>query len=313
MIIKKKSTLEFYKIFFSRRDEGQIPFFRTEESDLWRAFVDMLNDGNRERKIREKKHKMWIDSMDDVYLYGFTSRENHNGAMIERETFEITLAQDENSKQELASLSHFVIDLKDNVLALERFDGGISKQGFFEYCNWFFSQGLNFSVEIRPIVRNDLMEILNDVTKIFSFSAKYNDIARINPDFIKNNIKSKHERMGIALKNPKYQARLRIDFTEEGLEINQSDTIIQRLIRRLTKKDQKNIQNCEDIEEDGWLDGKIEIQTKHGREEVISLQENLFVTKIDFETEESTTREDFSKKCYMKIVEKIQDMREKNR
>lgn len=309
MSIKKKSTLEFYKIFF-QKDGNPLPYFQIEEKDLWSTFVECLRDDNRESEIRGRKHKMWIDSLENPYLFGFVSKESHNGAMIEKETFEITLAQDENSQQELASLSHFVIDLNDNVLALERFDGSMSKQGFLEYCKSFF-QPLSFSIDIRPITRSDLAEVLNDVTRLLSFSAKYNDIARISPNFIADNIKSKDERLEKAIKNPKYKTRIKIDF-EEGLEINQHDTIIKRLFKRLFSNKHDEMQQIQEVEEDGWLDGKIEILTRSGNEEIISLQENLFVTKMSLETEDSINRKDFSKKCYEKILEKMQEMRTKN-
>ncbi|WP_027327434.1 hypothetical protein [Helicobacter pametensis] len=312
MIIKYKSTLEFYKIFFHSNEKDQLlPYFQVSKEEVWRAFADTLHDGNREKKIRGKKHKMWIDNIDSAYFYGFASRENHNGAMIEKETLEITLAQDENSRQELASLSHFVIDLKDNVLALEHFDGSMSKHGFLEYCSSNFKD-LGFTMDIRPIPRNDLGEVLNDVTRLLSFSAKYNDIARINPNFIKENIKSKDERIEKAIKNPKYQARVRIDFTKEGLEINRNDTIIKRVAKKIVGNKHNAIDQAEEIEEDGWLDGKIEIRTMAGNDEIISLQENLFVTKMDFETEESMNRREFSEKSYKKILEKMQEMRAKN-
>ncbi|WP_394977129.1 hypothetical protein [uncultured Helicobacter sp.] len=309
MSIKKKSTLEFYKIFFQEGMKA-LPYFQIEEKDLWCAFVKCLKDNNREVEIKGRKHKMWIDDLSNPHLFGFVSKESHNGAMIEKETFEITLAQDENSQQELASLSHFVIDVNDNILALERFDGSMSKQGFLEYCKPFF-QALNFSIDIRPITRNDLAEVLNDVTRLLSFSAKYNDIARINPDFIADNIKSKDKRLEKAIKNPKYKTRIKIDF-EEGLEINQHDTIIKRLLKKLSLNKHNERQQIQEIEDDGWLDGKIEILTRSGNEEVISLQENLFVTKMSLETEDSINRKDFSKKCYEKILEKMQEMRTKN-
>ena len=72
------------------------------------------------------------------------------------------------------------------------------------------------------------------------------------------------------------------------------------------------MQQIQEVEKDGWLDGKIEILTRSGNEEIISLQENLFVTKMSLETEDSINRKDFSKKCYEKILEKMQEMRTKN-
>lgn len=312
MTIKYKSNLEFYKIFFySNEKEQPLPYFQVPKEEAWRIFADSLNDNNREKKIRGKKHKMWIDDIDNTYFYGFASRENHNGAMIEKETLEITLAQDENSRQELASLSHFVIDLRDNVLALERFDGSMSKQGFFEYCRTIFKD-LGLTMDIRPIPRNDLREVLNDVTRLLSFSAKYNDIARINPDFIEENIKSKDKKIEESIKNPKYQARVRIDFTKEGLEIDRNDIIIKRILKKIFRNKCDEIDQEKEVEEDGWLDGKIEIRTMAGNEEIVALQENLFVTKMDFETEESMNRREFSEKSYKKILEKMQEMRTKN-
>ncbi|MCF6172256.1 MAG: hypothetical protein L3J44_00455 [Campylobacteraceae bacterium] len=327
MIIKKTSTLEFYKIELKeieskRRDLLSFIHDFNEYSDgssdiiknyslVFNYIKNTIDKVNvREIIIRNKKHKLWIDSiLDDLnYIYFFSSRENQNGAVIDKSTFDITLAQDEKLDIELASLSHFVIDKENNILALEKFDGSTSKTSLIEYFNSFFKE-TNIRFNLYPIPRDDLEQVLSDVKSILSFKAKYRDIKEVMPDFLETHIFSKSRDTKLAITNPKFTTKIDISFGS-GEEIDSNDTIITKLKRKLfPKKEEPNID-----EEDDLLDGRIEIVTNYGSEEVIKLQENLLIEKLQISINDTITkRADFSNHIYEMIVNKIKNLVDKRK
>ena len=319
MIIKKTSTLEFYKIELKEieSEKKDLLSFIHDFNEYCDGSIDIIKnyslvfnyikniidkDDVREIIIRNKKHKLWIDSILDTsnYIYFFSSRENQNGAIINKSTFDITLAQDKKLDIELASLSHFVIDKENNILALEKFDGSTSKTSLIEYFNSLFIE-TNIRFNLYPIPRDDLEQVLNDVKSIVSFKAKYRDIKEVMPDFLETHIFSKSRDTKLAITNSKFTTKIDISF-ENGADMNSNDTIITKLKNSLFPKKEEPIID----EDDGLLDGKIEIVTNHGSEEVIKLQENLFIEKLQITINtDITNRVDFSNNIYEMIVNKI--------
>lgn len=317
MIIRKTSTLEFYRIEFIEIDNKSKNLFTIDLNEYNDGSVELVKNyilifnyiknnidenNNREVVIRNKKHKIWIDiiSKDSDYLCFYSSRENHNGAIIDKTTFDITLAQDEKLGFELASLSHFVLDKNNDILALEKFDGSTSKTSLVEYFNNYLKD-TNVRFHLYPIPRNDLEQILNEVKKILSFKAKYRDIKEVMPNFLETYIFSKSKDIKLAQNNPSYQTKIDINFGD-GEEISSNDTIITKLKNKLLNISNEN----NDEENDYLLEGKIDIITSYGTEEVIKLQENLFIEKLSIIIDDNISkRDDFSKYIYNEIIKKI--------
>jgi hypothetical protein len=318
MIIQKTSTLEFYRIELKEIEANSKDLFTTNLDDFSDGSIELTQnynlvfnyikniideDNKREIVIRNKKHKIWVDKIEDQskqYICFFSSRENHNGAIIDKTTFDITLAQDENLDIELASLSHFIVNTQNNILALEKFDGSTSKTSLVGYFGEFL-KNTNLRLNLYPIPRDDLEQVLNSVKKILSFKAKYRDIKDVLPDFLENHIFSKSRDLKLAQDNPTFQTKIDINFGD-GEEISPEDTIIQKIINKFLNK---NLRVEEDKE--NLLEGKIDIITNYGSEEVIKLQENLFIEKLNIIIDENITkRELFSEHIYKKIIEKIE-------
>lgn len=317
MIIRKTSTLEFYKIELNEIDDNKKDLFTVNLNEYSDGILELIkdyylifsyiktmieDDSIREIIIRNKKHKIWVDSISNNsnYISFFSSRENHNGAVIDKSTFDITLAQDEKLNFELASLSHFIIDKENDILALEKFDGSTSKTSLIEYFNSLFKE-TNIRLNLYPIPRDDLEQVLNDVKSIVSFKAKYRDIKEVMPDFLETHIFSNSRDTKLAVKNPEYTTKIDISFGK-GEEINSNDTIISKLKNKLinTEKEHNN-ENDENL-----LDGRIDIITKYGSEEIIKLQENLFIEKLQITIDDTITkRTDFSNFIYRLIIKKI--------
>jgi hypothetical protein len=132
MIIRKTSTLEFYKLELTEIEENTKDLFTENLNEYSDGSVELIKDyhlvfqyiknkidkeNEREIIIRNKKHKVWMDTLDKdlAHICLFSSRENQNGALINKVNFSITLAQDEKLNVELASLSHFVIDKENSI------------------------------------------------------------------------------------------------------------------------------------------------------------------------------------------------------
>jgi hypothetical protein len=319
MIIRKTSTLEFYRIELKEIEANSKDLFTVDLHEFSDGSIDLIKnynlvfnyikniidkDNKREIVIRNKKHKVWVDKIDDKDqqpICFFSSRENHNGAIIDKTTFDITLAQDEKLDVELASLSHFVVDTQNDILALEKFDGSTSKTSLVGYFGEFLKD-TNLRLNLYPIPRDDLEQVLNNVKKILSFKAKYRDIKDVLPDFLETHIFSKSRDTKLAQRNPIYQTKIDINFGD-GEEINSNDTIITQLKNKLLNKSSNvNI-------EDDFLEGKIDLVTNYDSEEIIKLQENLFIEKLNIIIDETITkREMFSEHIYKKIIEKIQTL-----
>lgn len=323
MTIKKVTTLEFYKIEFTETEINSNNLFTfdfNEHSDgkteITKDFNLIFNylknkideDDNREILIRKKKHKVWIDDINkDEYILSFSARENHNGAVIKKSDFNITLAKDEKLDFELVNISHFVIDKSNTLLALESFEGSTSKSSLESYFNTFLKE-TNLRLSLSPIPRDDLEQVLDDVKKIVNFKAKYRDIKEIMPDFLEKHIFADSRNLQLTQDNKFYQANINISFGD-GVEISKTDKIISKLKGLATKKKNKNF-----IPDDNLLDGRIEVETNYGSSEIIKMQENLFVEKLDIKIDDDITKiEQYSNYMYNEIIEKIKAFLEKRK
>lgn len=280
MFINKTSTVEFYRIELTEDNSKLSEDLKEYGSNILDFYgadglvvvfqyikTHMEDKTKREKTIRNKKHKLWLDEIRSDVICGFATKENQNGAIIDKESFEITLAQDERIDFELASLSHFVVDINSRILALETFAGGVSKTGLHTYLNDALCYAKQ-KIQLTPIPRDDLEEVLNDVKSILKFKAKYRDIKHVYPDFLDAVFNEKSKAIKLAEENKTYEANITIDFGE-GEDITQEDTIIQKL-----KKVFRREHNDEHM-----IDGKIELLTKSGSEELIDMHENIFVEK----------------------------------
>ncbi len=318
MTIKKTSILEFYKLELVEIDDNEKDLFTVNLNEYSDGNIELVKDyhlvfqyikneveNEREIIIRNKKHKIWIDTLGKElnYICLFSSRENQNGALINKVNFNIVLAQDEKLNVELASLSHFVIDKENSILALEKFDGSTSKTSLVEYCNSFL-KNTNLHLTLYPIPRDDLEQILNDVKEILTFKAKYRDIKEVFPEFLENHIFSKSRDIKLTQENQNYQTKIDISFGK-GTEINSNDTIISKLKNKLFPENNPKI----NIEENYIIDGRIDVKTNYGSEETIKLQENLFIEKLQINIEDDISdREGFSSHVYKKIIEKVETL-----
>lgn len=312
MLINKTSTVEFYRFEEVEKGNKDSSLFaedlKTYSSDklnfsdacsvifqFIKLHVEKDDKAKIEKIIRNKKHKLWIDDINTNYVCGFATKENQNGVIIDKESFEITLAQDEKIDFELASMSHFVLDVPNKILALETFSGGVSKTGLSAYLNEALSDA-NFSITLTAIPRDDLEQILNDVKSILKFKAKYRDIKRVAPELL-GNVFSKSKALELVQQNNTYETMISIDFGK-GEAITKDDTIIQRLFKTLIRREPQ---------EDSLLDGKIEICTKNGSEELIEMQENIFIEKMQVNIDDKiATREEYSAIFYDNVKSKIE-------
>lgn len=323
MTIKKTTTIEFYKIEFSETNKNSQDLFTidfnensdgkiaiTKDYNLIFNFIknEIEKDNKREVLIRKKKHKVWIDSItNDNYILSFSSRENHNGAIINKSNFNITLAKDEKLDFELANLSHFVINKEHNLLALEKFEGSTSRTSLTEYLNSFFKD-TNIRMVLYPIPRDDLEQVLNDVKKIVSFRAKYRDIKEVMPNFLETQIFSNTRNIKYAQENKSYKTNIDISFGD-GENISPKDKLISKIRNLIVTNKDENI-----IEDKNLLDGKIEIETNYGTSEIIKIQENLFVSKLDIKIDDTITKiKEYSDYMYKEIIEKIEVFLEKRK
>lgn len=321
MIVKKTTTIEFYRIEFSQIDKNSQDLFTIDLEEYSDGKVDILEDyktifkyikneleknDNREVLIRKKKHKAWIETINDEYIFSFSSRENQNGAIINKSNFSITLAKDEKLDFELANLSHFVISPQYKILALEKFDGSTSKSSLTEYFSYFLKD-TNIRIFLYPIPRDDLGQLLDDVKKIVSFKAKYKDIKQIMPNFLETYIFSNTKNLKNTQENKSFQAKIDINFGD-GEEISSKDRIIRKIKNFLLEK------KDEEIEDKNLIDGKIEIETNSSKNEIIKLQENLFISKLDISIDDTITKiEEYSQYMYNQIIREIEIFLEKRR
>lgn len=321
MIVKKTTTIEFYRIEFWEIDRNSQDLFTVDLKEFNDSNIDIIEDyktifsfiknelnknDNREVLIRKKKHKVWIETINDEYIFSFSSRENQNGAIINKSNFSITLAKDEKLDFELANLSHFVISPQYKILALEKFDGSTSKTSLTEYFSYFLKD-TNIRIILYPIPRDDLGQLLDDVKKIISFKAKYKDIKQIMPNFLETYIFSNTKNLKNAQENKSFQAKIDINFGE-GEEITSKDKIITKIKKFLLEKED------EKIEDKNLIDGKIEIETNSSKNEIIKLQENLFISKLDISIDDSITKiEEYSQYMYKQIIREIEIFLEKRK
>ncbi|MCT7609812.1 hypothetical protein ACN09X_05035 [Aliarcobacter butzleri] len=321
MIVKKTTTIEFYRIEFSQIDKNSQDLFTINLEEYSDGKVDILEDyktifkyikneleknDNREVLIRKKKHKAWIETINDKYIFSFSSRENQNGAIINKSNFSITLAKDEKLDFELANLSHFVISPQYKILALEKFDGSTSKSSLTEYFSYFLKD-TNIRIFLYPIPRDDLGQLLDDVKKIVSFKAKYKDIKQIMPNFLETYIFSNTKNLKNTQENKSFQAKIDINFGD-GEEISSKDRIIRKIKNFLLEE------KDEEIEDKNLIDGKIEIETNSSKNEIIKLQENLFISKLDISIDDSITKiEEYSQYMYEQIIREIEIFLEKKK
>lgn len=325
MIVKKTTTIEFYRIEFSQIDKNSQDLFTINLEEYSDGKVDILEDyktifkyikneleknDNREVLIRKKKHKAWIETINDKYIFSFSSRENQNGAIINKSNFSITLAKDEKLDFELANLSHFVISPQYKILALEKFDGSTSKSSLTEYFSYFLKD-TNIRIFLYPIPRDDLGQLLDDVKKIVSFKAKYKDIKQIMPNFLETYIFSNTKNLKNTQENKSFQAKIDINFGD-GEEISSKDRIIRKIKNFLLEE--KDEEKDEEIEDKNLIDGKIEIETNSSKNEIIKLQENLFISKLDISIDDSITKiEEYSQYMYEQIIREIEIFLEKKK
>lgn len=62
------------------------------------------------------------------------------------------------------------------------------------------------------------------------------------------------------------------------------------------------------------IDGKIEIETNSSKNEIIKLQENLFISKLDISIDDSITKiEEYSQYMYKQIIREIEIFLEKRK
>lgn len=323
MTTKRMTTIEFYRIEFSETHKNSQDLFTIDFNEYSDGKIEITKDYNlifnfikkeidkddkREVLIRKKKHKIWIENINnDNFILSFSSRENHNGAVINKSDFNITLAKDEKLDFELANLSHFVINKEHNLFALEKFEGSTSKTSLIEYFSSFLKD-TNLRIFLYPIPRDDLEQILDDVKKIVSFKAKYRDIKEVMPDFLDTQIFSNSRNIKLAQENKSYQAKIDISFGD-GETITTTDKIISKVRNLISHKKDDNI-----IEDKNLLDGRIEIETNQGTNEIIKLQENLFISKLDIKIDDTITKiEEYSNYMYKEIIEKIELFLEKKK
>ena len=308
MFINKTSTVEFYRIELTEDNSTLAADLKEYSSNILDFYgrdglvivfkhikTHMEDKTKREKTIRNKKHKLWLDVIKQDVICGFATKENQNGAIIDKESFEITLAQDEKIDFELASLSHFVIDTNSGILALETFAGGVSKTGLHTYLNDALCYEKQ-SIKLTPIPRDDLEQILNDVKNILKFKAKYRDIKHAYPDFLDAVFNEKSKAIKLAQQIKTYEASITIDFGE-GEKITQEDTIIQKLIKTVLNRD---------LDDEFMIDGRVELLTNSGSEELIDMHENIFVEKMKVTIDEQVaTREAYSSIFYDSVKSKI--------
>ena len=313
MIIKKSSSIEFYRIEFIQKKNKEVDLFtyNLEEYSIIKPFTDdfktifqyieaKINEPNsiREQTLsRGKKHRMWIDSIHDGDIDACFVKETQSGVIVNKGDLEITLAHDDKLDVELASLSHFVVNPEYKLLALEVFNGSTTKAGVEEYFNRIL-QETNCKAQLTIVPRDDILEVLHNVKEILKFRAKYKDIKAVMPDFMNNHIFSSSSNLKELRENKEYETILEIKFAQSEILTTQ-DTLIQRFIKALSP--QSNIHN-----DMITTDEKITLLTNDGDEEIIQLGSNLFIEKMIVELDESLQeRSKYSSHIYENILERI--------
>ncbi len=321
MIVKKTSTVEFYRVEFSEKRDAKghkdiglftydfntisnIQPFTDDFKTIFEYIRVKISNPNsiREQIIRNKKHRMWIDDIDDRYIKAFVSKESQNGALINKDSLEIKLAQDDSLDVELASISHFLIDQKHHLLALETFDGSTTKTGLSEYINSIL-EDTNCKVTLFAVPRDDIKQILNDVKEVIKFKARYRDIKEVFPDFLETHIFSSSTEIKRAKENRLYETVLDIRFGE-GESISTKDSLIQRFLKSFSFQ-----KPLDEEEKDNIIDERITLRTIQGNEEIIKLGNNIFIDKMQILLDETiATREDYSRHIYQNILERIGEL-----
>ena len=311
-MIIKKSSIEFYRIDFIEKEKTLFPVeddlstysniqpFTNDFKTIFQYIETKIDEPNSIREqilSRGKKHRMWIDSVYDGEIDACFVKETQSGVILNKQDLEITLAHDDKLDVELASLSHFVVNPKYKLLALEVFNGSITKSGVEEYFNKIL-QKTNCKVQLTIVPRDDILEVLKNVKEILKFRAKYKDIKAVIPDFMNNHIFSSSSNLKELRENREYETILEIKFSKSEILTTQ-DTLIQRFIKALSQ--QSNI-----YEEIGTMDEKITLLTNEGEEEIIQLGSNLFIEKMVIELDENLQeRAKYSSHIYENILERI--------
>jgi hypothetical protein len=312
MGIKKSSSIEFYRIgFIEKKKEVHLFTHNFKEYSTIQPFTDdfktifnyietKIDEPNsiREQTLsRSKKHRMWIDSNADGEIDACFVKETQSAVIINKGDLEITLAHDDKLDVELASLSHFVVNPKYKLLALETFNGSTTKAGVEEYLNRILVES-NCRVQLTIVPRDDILEVLNDVKEILKFRAKYRDIKAVMPDFMNNYIFSSSSNLKELRENREYETVLEIKFSDAE-QLTTQDTLITRFIKALSR----NSNSSKDMVS---TDEKITLLTNQGNEEVIQLGSNLFIEKMIVELDESLQdRIQYSSHIYENILERI--------
>ena len=312
MTIKKSSSIEFYRIEFIEKEKTLFPVeddlstysniqpFTNDFQTIFHYIETKIDEPNsiREQTLsRAKKHRMWIDSIHDGEIDACFVKETQSGVIINKGDLEIILAHDDKLDVELASLSHFVVNPKYKLLALETFNGSTTKTGVEEYFNKILKES-NCKVQLSIVPRDDISEVLNDVKEILKFRAKYRDIKAVIPDFMDKYIFSSSSNLKEARENRLYETVLEIKFARSEILTTQ-DTLIQRFKKALSPQSSSYGDMV-------TTDEKITLLTNKGGEEIIKLGSNLFIEKMIIELDESLQeREKYSSHIYENILERI--------
>jgi len=314
----KSSTIEFYHIEFiekkdskGRKDKHLFMHDFNEYSNIqpftndFKTIFEYIQDKIENSPIlleqnlsRGKKHRMVIDEVHDEGVEAYFVRETQSGVLIDKKNFNIRLAHDSKLKVELANLSHYIIDTKYKVLALETFQGSTTKTAFLEYLNKVL-EDTNCRINLNIISRDDIVEVLNNVKAILKFKGKYRNVQPIMSGFIQNHIfsPSKSEKLKRAIENKNYEGSLEIKFSEFE-EMTSEDVVIERFKNGALNNPESN--------DDNIIEEKITLLTIQGDEEIIQLGSNIFIEKLEIKIDETLeTREQYSSHIYEMILERI--------